>query len=211
MRIHVAVALASLLMPTAALAQARPQPGTAAGTLVLVRLDNSLVVAPDYKITSFDGETGQLIGATGGWSQENTMFIGGAWYWLANGSHDHELNYGGLLVGWNVPANRRLQFGARGLVGFGTARLGVNYLVPGPRDGRLRGGSQGTFPATITRSYLAQDDFFVFEPQGSLGAAITRHVRLNLAAGYRLTGAGDILEDRLNGVTGNIPLEFRFF
>src|SRR4051812_50089125 len=85
MRIHVAAALASLLMPTAALAQARPQSGTAAaGPLVLERLDNGVVLAPDVKATSFDGQIGTLLGFSGGWLQENALFIGGAGYWLAD-------------------------------------------------------------------------------------------------------------------------------
>ena len=105
--------------------------------------------------------------------------------------------------------------GGRSLVGFGTATLGITYpapiLVPTPRDGRIRGGSQPVVPGSITRQYLAWDDFFVFEPQASFRAAINRRTRLNLAAGYRVTGGGDILEDRLNGVTANIAVEFRLF
>src|SRR5205085_11810574 len=77
MRIHVLAALAVALVPASALAQTANVAGNA-GPLVLQRIDNGLLIAPDYKITSFDGKTGQLLGATGGWSQENTLFIGGA-------------------------------------------------------------------------------------------------------------------------------------
>jgi hypothetical protein len=213
MRIHVLAAVVIALAPASARAQAGNAPG-ATGPLVLQRIDNGALIAPDYKITSFDGKTGQLIGVNGGWSQENTLFVGGAWYWLANGAPDRELTYGGLVVGWTVPSESHFQFGGRSLVGFGTATLGVSYpapiLVPSPRDGRFR-NSQPVVPGTITRQYLAWDDFFVFEPQGSFRAIINRHTRLNLAAGYRVTGGGDVLEDRLNGVTGNIAVEFRFF
>jgi len=214
MRIHTLAALAMALLPASALAQTASPPTRNTGPLVLQRVDNGFSIAPDYKLTSFDGSTGQLLGAIGGWNQENTLFIGGAWYWLANGSNNRELNYGGLVVGWTVPSESRFQVGGRGLVGFGTATLGVSYpvpiLVPSPRDARLR-DYQPPVPATVTRQFLAWDDFFVFEPQGSFRATINRHTRLNLSAGYRVTGGGDVLEDRLNGVTGNIAVEFRFF
>jgi hypothetical protein len=216
MRIHLlaALALALALVPGSALAQAGSQPGNA-GPLVVQHLDEGLLVAPDYKITSFDGKTGQLIGATAGWSQENTLFVGGAWYWLANGSRDRELTYGGLVVGWTIPSEGRFQVGGRGLVGLGTATLDVSYpvqlLSAVPRDQRLR-SSQPVIPGTLTRQFLARDDFFVFEPQGSFRASINRHTRLNIAAGYRVIGGGDVLRnDRLNGVTGTIAIEFRFF
>jgi hypothetical protein len=213
MRIHLLAALALALVPASAFAQAGSQPGSA-GPLVVQRLDEGLLVAPDYKVTSFDGKTGHLIGATGGWSLENTLFVGGSWYWLANGSRDRELSYGGLVVGWTIPSEGRFQVGGRGLVGIGTARLDVSYpvpiLAPSPRDGRF-GRLEPVVSGTIPRQFLAHDDFFVFEPQGSFRASINRHTRLNIAAGYRVTAAGDILEDRLNGVTGNIAVEFRFF
>ena len=214
MRITLLTALAIALLPGSALAQSASQVSNT-GPLVLQRIDNGFSIAPDYKVTSFDGHTGQLLGAIGGWNQENTLFIGGAWYWLANGANNRELNYGGLVVGWTVPSQGHFQIGGRSLVGFGTATLGVSYpvpiLVPTPRDPRLRDNQPPVVPGTVTRQYLAWDDFFVFEPQGSFRATINRHTRLNLSAGYRVTGAGDVLEDRLNGVTGNISVEFRFF
>ncbi|HEY7171203.1 MAG TPA: hypothetical protein VH417_10185 [Vicinamibacterales bacterium] len=213
MRIHVLAAVAIALVPASAVAQTATPTGNT-GPLVLQRIDNGMLIAPDYKITSFDGQVGQLLGATGGWSQDNTLFLGGAWYWLANGSHNRELSYGGFMVGWTAPSEGHFQVGARSLIGFGTATLGVTYpapiLVPSPRDARIR-GSQPVVPSTVTRQYLAWDDFFVFEPQASFRAVINRHTRLNLGAGYRVTGGGDVLEDRLNGATGNISVEFRFF
>jgi hypothetical protein len=40
------------------------------------------------------------------------------------------------------------------------------------------------------------------------GANLFRHITLNLGAGYRLTGFTDALDDSLNGVTGNLALQF---
>jgi len=213
MRIHVAAALAILLIPTAALAQSPPLPGTAAGgPLELERLDNGVVLAPDVKATSFDGQLGTLLGFSGGWLQENALFIGAAGYWLVDGSHDRELGYGGLLAGWNVVATPAFTLGGRALVGWGTATLGTDLLVPIYADSRnaARNGRNGLPTGATTIRYAIREDFFAFEPQAMFGAAFSRRIRLNVAAGYRFTGDVHALRDRLEGVTGTVGVQFRF-
>jgi opacity protein-like surface antigen len=202
-------ALALALAPAAALAQDR-QPPPAAGPLVLERIDNSFVVAPDFKLTDLDGRTGELVGATAGWRQENTLFVGGAGYWLTDNSSDRKLTYGGLVLGWTLPAEQRFQVGARGLVGVGSATLGTDLTLPvrPARDFRPRGGPPLPIDGS-TRHFRLRDDFFVFEPQATFSAAVTRRVRVSLAGGYRLAGMVEALGDRLNGATGNVALEFR--
>ena len=69
-------ALVVLLLPMVAAAQ------TTQGPLVLERLHNPIVVAPDYKITDIDGETGQLAGAYAGKLLGDILFVGGGFYWL---------------------------------------------------------------------------------------------------------------------------------
>jgi hypothetical protein len=212
MRIHVAAALGILLIPTAALAQSARQPGTAAGgPLVLERLDNGIVLAPDVKATSFDGQVGTLLGFSGGWLQENALFIGAAGYWLVDGSHDRELGYGGLLAGWNVVAKPAFTLGARALVGWGTATLGSDVLVPvygDPRNAAQNGRNILPTGARTIR-YSIREDFFAFEPQAIFGAAFSRRIRLNVAAGYRFTGDDHALRDRVEGVTGTVGVQFR--
>jgi hypothetical protein len=212
MRIHAAAALAILLTPVAALAQSRPQPGTtAAGPLVLERIDNGVVLAPDVKATSFDGQIGTLLGFSGGWLQENALFIGGAGYWLVDGSHDRELGYGGLLAGWNVVATPAFTLGGRALVGWGTATLGSDVLVPvygDPRNAARNGRNLPPAGVTTIR-YSVREDFFAFEPQAIFGAAFSRRIRLNVAAGYRFTGDDHALRDRVEGVTATVGVQFR--
>ena len=116
-----------------------------------------VIIAPDYKIPDLNGTTGQLAGVYGGSVVDEVLFIGGAGYWLANGSRGEELGYGGVLVGWVAPRWSGIRFGARGLVGAGTATLGRDLRVARP----VRFGS----PTTTTVRVLARDDFFVFEPQ----------------------------------------------
>ena len=93
-----------LALPALATAQDRTPPP--ASGLTLERVHNDFVVAPDFKITDVDGQTGNLVGVSVGMLQQDTFFVGGAGYWLANGSeNDFEMMYGGLtLGGTSVPS-----------------------------------------------------------------------------------------------------------
>jgi hypothetical protein len=189
--------LVMLLVPMVAAAQ------TTQGPLVLERSHNPFVVAPDYKITDIDGETGQLAGAYAGKLLGDILFVGGGFYWLVDGDHGEEMRYGGLVLGWSMPAGRAVRFGARGLVGLGTATLGV--------DGQLLGQPRGRFstrgiPGQTVR-FLAHDDFFVFEPQVNATVQVIPHVGVEVGGGYRLSGATNALEDRLNGVSGSVGVQ----
>jgi len=198
-----------LALPTLATAQDRTPPP--ASGLTLERIHNDFVVAPDFKITDVDGRTGNLVGVSVGMLQQDTFFVGGAGYWLANGSeNDFEMMYGGLTLGWNFRPEHRVQFGARGLLGFGRATLGtdVNGLA---FDGRNnRGRVDPRVAATQrTRRVGVEEDFFLAEPEVTFGARLTDHLGLNIGAGYRFTGFVDNLDDRLNGATGTISLQLR--
>lgn len=98
--------------------------------LVVERIHNGIVVAPDFKVTDVGDETGQLAGVYAGSLVDDKVLVGGAVYWLANGSDTFKLTYGGLLVGWATPAARRIRFGVRGLAGVGTATLPVSIDAP---------------------------------------------------------------------------------
>ena len=186
--------LGVLLLPVVAAAQ------TTQGPLVLERLHNPFVVAPDYKITDIDGETGQLAGAYAGKLLGDILFVGGGFYWLVDGDHGEEMRYGGVVLGWSMPAGRAVRFGARGLVGFGTATLGVDGQLIGEPRGRLS-------PRGQTVRFLAHDDFFVFEPQVNATVQVIPHVGVEVGGGYRLSGATNALEDRLNGVSGSVGVQ----
>ena len=215
-------ALLLLLLPGVALAQTTP----AQGPLVVERVHNPFVVAPDYKVTDLDGAFGQLAGFYVGKSLEDTVFIGGAGYWLVNGSGGDELAYGGLLAGWSMPLGNRIRFGARSLVGIGTATLGSREddlrRLGGQRgfnDGRGfgdnrnvtrfgAGGRGGAQPSVIR--VRVQDDFFVFEPQANVLTRLTDHIGLQWAGGYRLTALTDFLDDRVNGPVGSVALQLEW-
>jgi len=208
-----ALSVIALSLPAAALAQAPASPRTQ-GPLVIERVENDIVLAADYKVTDFDNRVGQLVGGYAGWLAEDTLLIGGGVYTLVNRAGDFKLTYGGLLVGWTMPAEHRFQFGARGLFGIGTATLGADFDRirfggrAGALDARGRDGRGAGIPA-IVRLRLT-DDFLVFEPQLTLVAKLTRSIAVHWNGGYRLTGYADALDDRLNGLSGSVALQFGF-
>jgi hypothetical protein len=186
-----------LLFPGAVFAQATQ------GPLILERIQNPFVAAPDFKIADVDGDTGQLAGAYVGRLLDDTLFIGGGYYWLVNGDRGEEMRYGGLLLGWSMPAGRMIRFGGRGLIGFGTAALETDIALRGNVPSRDRNRS---LPGPTVR-FLAHDDFFVFEPQLNATVLVIPHVGVEVGGGYRVSGATDALEDRLNGASGSIAVQ----
>lgn len=217
MRFGIAIALVALLgCATSARAQISPSPAGPA-PLVLEPIHNPFVVAPDYKVTNLDGEVGQLAGVYVGRLIADAVLVGGAAYWLTDGADGARLTYGGVLVGWSSSPQRWLRFGARGLVGAGTARLGTDVAgepVPGgggqtfARFGSRSSNGVERTPATLR--VLVQDDFFVFEPQANIVTSVTDHIAVDWSAGYRVVGFTDALEDRLDGATGSVAVQVRW-
>jgi hypothetical protein len=203
-------AIAIALVPSTARAQSQP-PAGAPGPLVLERLDNGFAVTPDFKLTRLDGHTDQLLGVDAGWVQENTLFVGGGLYSLL-GHSNRELTYGGFIIGWDVPEAHRYQVGVRGLIGFGSARLDTTVAFPArviSDGGRFSDPRRAvTIPAS-TVTYRLHDDVFVFEPQAMFAAQLVRRVRLNVGAGYRVTGEAEALRDRVDGATISLGLQIR--
>src|SRR5262249_59723254 len=102
--------------------------------MTIERMHSGFAFSGDAKVTKFDGRTGELVGGQAGWLTDDTIFIGGAGYWLANGSHDRKMAYGGLVVQWLARANERVGFSAKGLFGGGQATLSdtITYALPLP-------------------------------------------------------------------------------
>jgi len=212
---------AALLVASTAHAQNPPPAAPANGPLVLERIHDGWIVAPDFKVTDLDDRTGELAGAYGGRLFDNTLLVGGAGYWLTNDARDFRMAYGGLLVGWQSREFGRIRFGGRGLAGGGTATLGFD--LASARGGDIRFGvtdprrlQQPQAPARVpvpqiqTRParLVARDEFAVFEPQASVSARITKGIGVSCGVGYRETVGADILNDRLNGPTANLAVQF---
>jgi hypothetical protein len=221
-----------MFVATAAYAQNPPPaaptgPAPTSGPLVLERIHDAWVIAPDFKVTDVDGRRGELAGAYGGKLLDNTLFIGGAAYWLANDARDFKMTYGGAMVGWQSREYGRIRFGGRGLAGVGSATLGFDVstltggaLPLGGRTGDIRFGvidPRAQLPVRpgvplptepLRQRVIARDDFVFVEPQANVGLRLTKGIGVSCGVGYRQTGSTDILRDRLNGPTANLAVQF---
>lgn len=225
--IRTLLSLSVLLVTTAAYAQNPAAPPPASGPLVLERIHDGWVLAPDFKVTDLDDRTGELAGVYGGRLIDNTLLIGGAGYWLTNDARDFKMTYGGVIVGWQSREFGRIRFGGRGLAGGGVATLGFdingqrNVLVnAGGRGGDIRFGVVDPRAPLATRApasvpsqpirgrVVAHEDFLVVEPQANISARITKGIGVSCGVGYRETANADVMRDRLNGPTANLAIQF---
>ena len=185
------------------------------GPMTIERVKSGFLVAPDFKVTEVDHRTSEMVGAYAGWITDNTLLVGGGGYWLANGSRGREMAYGGLVVGWLAPTDRRFGFGAKALVGGGQATLssaiGDIIILSGDRDGPVRQSQSPTgrdplqpIPNARVRFH---EGFFIAEPEANLLVNLTRRLRLAGGVGYRLIGGARGTNDRLRGVTGSVALQ----
>src|ERR1700687_1679585 len=77
-----------------------PGPQEPQGPMTVERVRGGWTIAPDFKVTHFDGGTRTLAGAYGGWVLDNTLMIGGAGYTLTDPTRTRRLSYGGAVVEW---------------------------------------------------------------------------------------------------------------
>ena len=219
------VFVAALFITSSALAQsAQNPPAPTNGPLVLERIHEPWVLAPDVKVTDLDDRTGELAGVYGGRLLDDTLLIGGAVYWLANNARDFKMIYGGVLVGWQSREFGRIRFGGRGLTGFGRATLGVDVaplrgvtpLAPAGRGDIRFGVTEPRAQApqlpnqTIRAQFAPTDDFFVVEPQANVSIRLTNAIGVSCGAGYRQTANANWLRDRLNGPSANLAVQLGF-
>jgi hypothetical protein len=195
----------TVLTVTVLPASAGQEPGPQAqpGPLVLERVESGFVVAPDFKITEVNDTFSKLMGVYGGWMKDHTLLVGAGGYWLTNRSDDLKMAYGGLVLGWQKRADRRVGFGAKGLVGLGEATLStvISDLVRVPRDVRF---GRGVSPDTRVRFGR---QFFIVEPEATLLVKLTNQIRFNGGVGYRLIAGAGGFEEQLRGLTGSVALQ----
>jgi len=186
-----------MFMGLASTAQAQTPTVPSSGPLVLERIESRFVVAPEYKFTDVDGRTGHMAGVNAGVLTDRSLYLGGAIYFLTNGSRDFGLTYGGLLTGWTTPIGSHLRVGGRGLFGFGSATLGDSVTT---FDSRLRG-------PTRTYNFIVHDDFLVGEPQAQAHVSFADHLGIDVTGGYRFTGFEELSRNGADGATGSLALQ----
>lgn len=201
-------ALALCLLPIAASAQTGAALDLAAGDqqsqgpMIVERVHNGFLVAPDFKFTEIDHRSSGLAGGYAGVVFDDHFFVGGGGYVLATERRGREMAYGGLMLQWLGVGNDRFGFSAKTLLGGGSAESSGTVQVLD--RGRL-----------VSAPFRSRESFLVAEPGVDLLLRITSHVRLAVGAGYRFTGSprrwdgfdGPGRNTRLNGAVGSIGLQ----
>jgi len=113
--------------PHAAAQAVGDQPAAQPSSMQVTPLKIGWLLAPDVRLSRVDHKDAVLVGGYGGWVTEGALLVGGGGYWLANGSDDREMAYGGLVREWLARTDSRIGFGARTLLGGGTATIGFSY------------------------------------------------------------------------------------
>lgn len=195
-----AVCLCASLLPRTAAAQG------SAGPMTVQRVGNSAFIAPDFKITDFNGKTTGVAGAFGGYLIENTFFIGAGGYGLTDSSSLRDMWYFGLVTGVYINRDRPVGYGFKALIGGGEATVAQQYYAyppPQPRRGAVA-------PAYVTGGY--HTGIFVFEPEANVVVQVNRHISLTGGVGYRFAGEpywgyyGGYGNADVSGVTGTVSL-----
>jgi hypothetical protein len=191
---------------------AAQQQGTS-GPLVLEPLKNGAVVAPEVKITEFAGDVGTLVGAYGGYVNDDQLLIGGGGYWLVDGKNGREFGYGGAVIGWTMQPARAVSVGFRSLVGFGGTSQPVGVVYPAyPVYPPF-----GPFPTPINvhridnHYYGFHHGVFVAEPQVDVRMKLGDLVRVTAGIGYRAVNDWYSHNNGLGGVAGSFSVQFNFW
>lgn len=195
-RAAAALACIALLAPAAASAQPTQ------GPMTVERLHNGWLAAGDVKLTEVSRKTSALVGGQAGWVIDDAIFVGGGGYWLANGSRDRRMAYGGLVLQWLQRPRARVGFGAKALVGGGQATLSRTIGIPVP------------LPLPLSRGLAIRDanvryeqNFLVAEPEANVSLRLFGSLRLTGGVGYRFIASEGRDGNRLRGVTGSVGLQ----
>jgi hypothetical protein len=198
-------------MFSAASAAAQTQPaGSGTSQLRIETIESGFAGGSDVRFTEINDRSATLAGVYGGWVTDRTLFIGGGGYWLANRDDDFKLAYGGPMVGVIIRGDHRLSFGARTLIGFGNTTLSytaVGLAGEGIRFGAARSRGRRGFP-TVPSRVVFEDDFFIAEPQIDATWRVTNWLRVGGGVGYRLVGSSDLADDRVDGLSGSVIVQF---
>ncbi|HEX7796015.1 MAG TPA: hypothetical protein VF456_16755 [Vicinamibacterales bacterium] len=202
-----AICLAAVMQAAPARAQNTPQgttPVAIQGPIIIQRLESGWAIAPDVKVTQFDGGTHTLAGAYGGYAIDNRLLIGAAADWLTDPQHRRrELAYGGAFVQWRGGVDRLFGYSVQGLIGGGSATATgdvsvVHFDRTDPRK---------VTPVFTTERLPFREDFFVAEPGANVIVRLSSHVRLHAGGGYRAVAGAHGLNDEIRGAVGSVALE----
>ena len=206
--------MTGVLMVCALLALFPPSASAQTGPMVVQRLHSGFVVAPDVKLSEVDDRAAALAGGYAGWLSDETVFIGGGAYVLANQASDRKMAYAGLVMQFLTRADRRVGFGVTGLIGGGRATLAATLSealrlpeLPNLRDlSPLRIDLGQLLRQPPTPRLVQREGFLIAEPQFDVIVRLARQFRLTGGVGYRLIDAEGRFDNRLRGASGSVAL-----
>ena len=176
---------------------------TSQGPMIVERVHNGFLAAPDFKITQVDKKAAGLAGGYAGFVIDDAFFIGGGGYALVTNTRDRQMAYGGLVVQWFGRTSERFGFSAKTLIGGGRSESSDTVQL-------MQGGHM------VSERLRFRQDFFVAEPEVDALVRLTKHLRLTVGAGYRFTGSAWGGHDNffdgpgrtgLNGAVGSVGLQ----
>ncbi len=178
----------------------------------------------EFKYTEMNRDDAFLLGGYLGVLFDSKLFVGGAGYWQINDGYDnyygyddyyHGYNdyygangYGGLLVEWYALRSSAASLSVRGLVGGGIATVGGSDDVYITRSSGGRNDSRHMIYPPPSGYYVADEGYFVFEPQVNVTVRFARGMALVGGVGYRVIGAANGWENQIQGLTGTIAIRF---
>jgi hypothetical protein len=184
--------------------QSTTTPVAIQGPIVIERLQSGWAIAPEVKVTRFDGGTHSLAGAYGGYVIDNQLLIGVGADFLTDPQHRRrELAYGGAFVQWRRGVDRLFGFGVQGLIGGGSAAATGDVSV----IHFDRTDTRKLTPIFTTERFPFREDFFVAEPGANVLVRLSSHVRLHAGGGYRAVAGAHRLNDEISGAVGSVALE----
>ncbi len=185
--------------------------GRQTGSLVVEPIKSGWVIAPDVQVTKVNSLTRTLVGGYGGWQIDERLLLGGGAYWLADGSSDVGMTYGGGVVGWTLPLGPRFGVNARVLLGGGQATFARTFALPVPFDSDFQMMQDhfhglGLNPVAFPRRFRFHQGFGVAEPQAGVVVHLNRWMAVNASGGYRFIGWAGGSADELRGAAGSLSL-----
>lgn len=199
--------------------------------LLVEKIENGFLIAPDLKMTRIDGGDAALAGVYGGFVTDRRLLIGAGAYWLPHGPGDVGMVYGGGLVEWFLNPDGFVDVSVRGLFGGGRATLSTTFDWPvryaplswsgsrfhhggssryrgGHFGGKHHAGAGGWWPDSYTYRY--HQDFLIADPQISAYLNLKDWLRIGGGAGYRFIGKAGADRERLEGFTASVGMQLRF-
>ena len=174
------------------------------GPMTVERVREGWDIAPDVKVTRFDGGTHTLAGLYGGWMIDNTLMLG-VRRALADRFHAYSVNspYGGAVIEWREGADRAAGFSVKSLFGF--------WYGEGDDHSGVLCGLLLITCRVLLHSWFSRPSKRTSSSRSPKPTSSSRLLRTCVCTSEAVTAPSampECLEDQIRGATGSVSLEF---